>query len=130
MVQKILSKNDFQRILDSYAGQLIKRIPITKTTNNNSGEETLTQGTPVMIKAYFMRTGQRWDYQKAGFIEKGDAVLLAKYEDRVSKDDLIVQETSGTCRIKELYDVPGEFGMQSASETKFVYTACNLFLSQ
>ena len=130
MVQKILSKNDFQRILESYAGQLIKRIPITKTTSNTSGEETLTEGTPEMIKAYFMLTGQNWDYQKAGFIEKGDAVLLAKYEDGVKKNDLIVQETSGTCRIKEIYHVPGEFGMNSTAETKFIYSAANLFLSQ
>lgn len=87
--QNVLTVNDFDRILDNYAGRQIIHVPVTQTTSNISGEETLTDGTPAEIKAYIMRTGQNWDFEKAGFFEKGDAVALTKYADSVAMNDKI-----------------------------------------
>jgi len=126
MVQNVLTVNDFDRILNDYAGRQISHTPIVKTTSNISGQETLTDGTAVTIKAYFMRTNQKWDYQKAGFLEVGDAVVLAKYADTVQRNDKITVD-GFDYRVKEAFNVPGVFS-STTSGTSFVFTACNLFL--
>ena len=126
MVQVAISVNDFDSILDNYAGQQLSHTPITRTKSNVTNEETLTDGSPVNIKAYFMRTAQNWDFAKAGFLEKGDAVMLAKVVDGVVKDDKITFK-SQVFRVKEAFNVPGTFD-STGSGTVYVYTACNLFL--
>lgn len=126
MTQSVLSVTDFDRILDNYAGRQVSHIKTTQTVSNLSGQETLTEAEAVTIKSYFMRTNQNWDFAKFGFTEKGDAVVLAKYADSVSKDDIISVE-GNKFRIKEAFDVPGVFD-STGSGTSFTYTACNLFL--
>jgi len=126
MTQKVLTTKDFNQILDNYAGRTISHIPVVQTTSNITGQETLTDGTAVTIKAYFMRTGQSFDFQKAGFLEKGDAVVLAKIVDNVVKDDKITAD-SRTYRVKEAYNIPGVFD-STGSDTEMTYTSCNLFL--
>ena len=126
MVQNVLSTSDFNRILDDYAGVQVSHTPVTKTTSNVSGQEALADGTPANIKCYFMRTGQNWDFEKAGFFEKGDAVMLAKVSDAVAKNDKITFKGS-VYRVKEAFDVPGVFD-STGSGSSYVYTACNLFL--
>ena len=126
MVQNILTVKDFDRMLSDHAGRQLTHTPIVKTVSNVSGQETLTDGTAVTIKAYFMRTNQRWDFEKAGFFEKGDAVVLAKYASGVVKNDKITVE-GNDFRVKEAFNVPGVYD-STGSGTSFVYTACNLFL--
>ena len=126
MVQSVLSVNDFNRILDNYTGRQITHTPIVKTISNISGQETLTDGTAVSIKAHFMRTSQKWDFEKAGFLEKGDAVLLAKYADSVVKNNKITVE-GNNYRVREAYNVPGVYD-STGSGTTYVYTSCSLFL--
>lgn len=128
MVQNILSVADFDQILDNFGGRQVAHVVITKTTSNISGQETLSEAGPVTIKAYFMRTGQDWDYAKEGFLENGDAVLLSKYATGVVKDDIITVEGINY-RVREAYDVPGVFD-STGSGTAFVYTACNLFIAE
>ena len=126
MVQNVLTVAGFNRMLDNYAGRQISHTPVTQTTSNISGQETLTDGTAVTIKAYFMRTNQNWDYEKLGFLEKGHAVVLAKYADSVSKNSKITAD-SHTYRVKEVFNVPGVFD-STGTNTSFIYSACNLFL--
>ena len=126
MVQNVLTVDDFDRILDDYAGRQVSHIVVTQSTSNISGQETFADAAPVTIKCYFMLTNQQWDFEKAGFLEKGDAVMLAKYADSVGKDDKITADGK-TYRVKEAYDVPGVFD-STGSGTAMVYTACNLFL--
>jgi len=125
-MQNVLTVADFDRMLDNYAGRQITHTPIVKTTSNISGQETLTDGTSVTIKAYFMRTNQLWDFEKMGFLEKGNAVMLAKYADGVVKNDKITAD-GNDYRVKEIFSVPGVFSSTS-DDTSFVYTAANLFL--
>lgn len=126
MTQKVLTQSDFEAMLDSYAGRQVSHIVVTKTTSNISGQESLSEASPVNIKAYFMRTAQNWDYQKSGFFEKGDAVMLAQIPAGVTIDDIIIVEGE-KFRVKEAFDVPGVYD-STGSNSIYVYTACNLFL--
>lgn len=126
MTQRVLNAKDFDNILDDYFGRQITHTPIVKTTSNISGQETLTEGTTVNIKAHFGRTGQTFDYVKAGFFEKGNAIALCKYSDGINKDDIITAE-GHKFRVKEVFHVPGVFD-STGSGTTFIYSACNLFL--
>ena len=126
MTQSVLSVNDFNSILDNYSGRQVLHTPIVRTVSNISGQETLTDGTSVTIKVHFMRTSQRWDFEKAGFLEKGDAVMLTKYAAGVVKNDKITVG-GNDYRVREAFNVPGTFSSTSDA-TSFTYTSCNLFL--
>lgn len=126
MVQKVLTVTDFDRILDNYAGRQISHVVVTRSISNISGSEELVESAPVLIKAYFMRTAQNWNFQEAGFVEKGDATALIKIADGIKKDDLLIVDGS-KYRVKEAYDVPGVFD-STGSASELVYTATNLFL--
>jgi len=94
VTQNLLTANDFNRILSDYFGRAVFHVSVTKTISNITGQETLTTNTPAEITAYFMRMNQRWNFDKTGNIEGGDAALLAKYTDLVASDSLIY--TDGT----------------------------------
>ena len=125
MVQRILSVADFDWILDNYAGRQLTHTPVTKTASNYTGEETLTNGTPIAIKCYVMKTGQNFNFQEMGFLEKGDMVGLFKIADTV-KLNSIITVNGEDYRVKQSFDVPGVFD-STGSGTVYVYTAGNLF---
>ncbi len=125
MVQKIFSVADFDFILDNYAGRQLSHTPVTKTTSNYTGEETLTDGTPTNIKCYVMKTGQNFDFKGMGFLEKGQMVGLFKIADGV-KINSIITVNGEDYRVRESFDVPGEFD-STGSGTVYVYTAGSLF---
>jgi len=87
-VNNFFTTSDFLTILDDFGRQII-HVPITRSISNLSGKETLTDGSPSIIEAYFIRTGKGFDYEKVGLMEKGDSIVLSKYADAVEKDDLI-----------------------------------------
>lgn len=89
MVQNVLTVDDFNRILDDYAGRWIAHVSVTRSLSNEGGQKSFSEEDPIFIKAYFMRSGQNWDFAKTGFVERGDAVALVKIADSVNKDDLI-----------------------------------------
>jgi|GEM_PF-2599401 len=128
MVQNVLTVQDFNSVLDNYSGRQVSHVPAVRTISNISGQETITDGTAVTIKVHFIRTQQNWDYAKAGFLERGDAVMLSKYADGVVKNDKIIAE-GNKFRVKEAFNVPGVYSSTS-SATSFVYTSCNLFLEE
>jgi len=128
MVQRILNVTDFDWILDNYAGRMLTHTPVTKSMSNYTGEETLTEGTPVSIKCYVMKTGQGFDFRAMGFLEKGDMVGLFKIADSVTLNSLITVNGE-KFRVKESFDVPGVFD-STGSGTVYVYTAANLFKAE
>ena len=125
--QKMLDKAAFKRLLQQYSGRIVQHIPVTKLTSNLNGEETLSDGTSEYIKVHFVKTKNSYDFDKAGFIEKGDAVMLSDIDDDVNKDDKIIVNGE-TFRVKEALDVAGVFDYNNMAGTEYVYTACNLFL--
>ena len=126
MVQNVLSASDFDNILDDYAGQQIELNRISKVVTNVYGEEVLTDGKSENIKAYFMRTGLGWDYEKMGFLERGDSVALTKIADAVKKDDKIIVGGK-SYRVKEAFDVPGVFDSTYPAST--LWTILYLYLN-
>lgn len=125
MVQVILSQDNWEKDFLGAFGRYASYTPVTKTTSNITGEETLTSGTPTNISCFFIKTNQRFDFEKNGLTEVGDAVLLAKYSDGVVKDGIITID-SQTYRIRQRYDVPGTFD-KDGNSFAFCYTACALF---
>ena len=125
-IQKVLTVEDFNSILDNYAGRQLSHVVVTRTIDNISGHEVFSEASPVPIKAYFMRTMQQWDFEEAGFSEKGDAVALCKVADGIKKDNLLIIDGS-KFRVKEAFNVPGVFD-STGSGSQMVYTATNLFL--
>jgi len=78
----------FNNLITKY-GYDVTRTPVTKTTSNITGEETLTDGTATTITAYITRKTQPWHLDKEGLIEGGDALMLVKSTDTINKDDKI-----------------------------------------
>jgi hypothetical protein len=67
----------------------VSRTPVTKTEDNITGSETLTNGSAANIQAVFIRTGQGFDYNKAGLEEGGDAYAMVKDDVTLNKDDTL-----------------------------------------
>jgi len=88
VITNFFTPEDFETILEDF-GRLLIHVPVTNTISNVSGAEIVSEGTPAVIEAYFMRSSQAWDFEKAGFVEKGDCVCLSKYADTVEMDDFI-----------------------------------------
>jgi len=125
MVNNVLTVADFNAILDDYAGRTVSHTPVTLSTSNITGEETLSDGTPGNIKCYLMKTSQNFDFKEFGFMEQGDMVGLFKIADSVDVNDKVTVN-SEVFRVKEKFDVPGVF--DSSTDATLVYTVGNLFL--
>lgn len=124
MVQSYLSVADFTQILNNYAGRTVSLIKRTLSTDNITGEEIFSDGTPANITCYFLKQTQRWEFDKIGKIEGGDAVLLAYYSDGLKKDDKIVADGEEYV-IRNIINVPGVFDV--TGNPTFVYSYSNLF---
>ncbi len=125
MANNMLNADDFNQILDEYAGRTISHIPVVQTTSNLTGEETLTDQTAIDIKCYVMKTNQSFNYKEVGFIEQGDVVCLAKVEDNVKINSKLIINGE-VFRVKESFDVPGVF--DSSTDASLIYSVCNLYL--
>lgn len=125
MANNILSAEDFNAILDDYAGRTLVHTPTVQTTSNITGEETLTDGTPANIKCYVMKKGQNFNYKEVGFMEQGDVIGLFKVADSVKINSKITINGE-VFIVKESFDVPGVF--TSSTTATYIYTVANLYL--
>jgi len=82
----------FTALLDNFA-KTISRTPVTKTTSNISGDETLTEGTPANISGAFFRKIDVHNPDKFGLLQNADAVLLVKPAVTVNKEDKLTYES-------------------------------------
>jgi len=124
-INELFPAASWQIVLDDW-GRHVSHIPATQSLSNITGQESIAEGSPVTIQAYFVRTTQLWNFEKAGFIEKGDAIMLAKYADSVKTADRISAD-GVKYRIIESYDVPGTLD-NYGSGTVMVYTVCRLVM--
>lgn len=76
-------------LIDRY-GSNVEVIPVTKTTSNVEGDETLTEGTPYSTKIYISRRTVDFSVDVGGEIKNGDAVALIKPEQNINKNDVVV----------------------------------------
>ena len=85
----------FRDLFNAYLSELgatVTRTIVTKTTSNIDGDETLTESTNESVVVYFMREGQEWEFGKEGQLEKGDAFMLIKSDQAMTKEDKITYE--------------------------------------
>lgn len=125
VIQSLMTAVDFERILDDYCGRTLSHTPVTQTTSNITGEETLADGTPINIKCYVMKTGQTFNYKEWGLMEQGDMVGLFKVADSVQINSKVTVNGE-VFRVKEKYDVPAVF--DSSSTATYIYTVCSMVM--
>lgn len=66
------------------------RTPVTKTLDNISGDETLTDGTAdSTYEGILYRKEDAWSQENIGLFQGADAVLLVKTTQTLNKDDKI-----------------------------------------
>ena len=102
----------------------VSRTPITKTTDNITGAETLSEGTPGNISAVFLQRNDKWDPAREGLTEEADAYLMVKDSVTLNKDDLITVDT----RKYRVHDIITRY-TDSNQETA-VYKYATLFLNE
>jgi len=76
----------YEMMIDSF-GKTISRTPVTKTTSNITGDETLTDGTPANITGAFYRAEDAWSQDKEALFQGADAVILIKNAVTLNKND-------------------------------------------
>lgn len=82
--------------------------PVTKTTSNIEGDETLTDGTTYSQTIYFSRRSTDWKIDSPGLIEGADAIALINPTSNIAKDFKILHNTK-TYRVQSVInrDQPG-----------------------
>jgi hypothetical protein len=87
----LISATSFETNYIDRVGRYVAHVPSTVTHDNITGEETITanENSASVILAVFMRRQKQWLFDKAGQIEGGDAYLISKPSDAVSKDDYV-----------------------------------------
>jgi len=101
-------------------GDDVSHIPVVKTINNMTGDETLTDGSATTCRVYIVRKNAAWFTDKAGFIAGGDAVMLADSSITVNINDKVTWK-GNTYRVHVAL-IRNNIGGNTA------YTACQLFL--
>ena len=81
----------FETMIDAFA-KTLTRTPVTKTISNVTGNESLTEGTPVSISGPFFRQEDDWSQDRAGLFQGADAILLLKNDVVLNKDDKITYD--------------------------------------
>ena len=82
----------YELMLDNFS-KTLSRTPVTKTTSNITGDETLTDGTPGNILGAFFRKEDEFVQDKIGLIQNADAVLLVKNAVTINKDDKLTYDS-------------------------------------
>jgi len=68
----------------------LTHIPVTKTTSNYSGDETLTDGDSTTVEAAFFLRNDSYVQSRPGLVITGDAIIVFKTTDSITFNDKIV----------------------------------------
>lgn len=87
----LITSASFYTNFISRIGRWVALVPTTKTFGNIDGSETITasESTATFILAAFLRKQQKWQFDKAGMIEGGDAYLISRPSDSVAMDKFV-----------------------------------------
>ncbi len=92
----VISRIPVENGLDFYQKTLI-HTPIIKVIDNITGDQDLSDGTPVSITGAFYRKVNSETPDKAGLFGEADAVLLVKIQySNINKNDKITYTHEGT----------------------------------
>jgi len=120
MAVTFVKANWADQIIDRLA-RTVTHIPVTKTTDNIYGNETLTDGSSVSISGVFLKIADKWMFDEQGKVEGGDAYLMVKDTVTISVDDKITVD-SETYRIGDILKVYSD-----ESNSTELFQHCNLF---
>lgn len=67
----------------------LSHTPVTKTTSNLTGDETLTDGTPVNIQGAFFKKESLWAQKNIGLLNGADGILIVKPDVTLTKNDKV-----------------------------------------
>jgi len=109
----------FSDIITKY-GSDVSWSAATTTASNMDGDLITTFATAVTKRVYIVRKNTAWTLDKAGHIEGGNALMLAKPSHTVHKYDKIVWQ-GNTYTVKDVLD-------RDQIGSNVAYKACNLFL--
>jgi len=91
MVSVNFSNVGFESMIDVF-GKTISRTPVTKTTDNVTGDEILTDGSSSNITGAFFRKEDSWVQDKVGLLRGADAVVLVKDDVTINRDDKLAYD--------------------------------------
>jgi hypothetical protein len=80
--------NTYKVMIDNFSKSLTYT-PVTKTTDNITGDETLTSGTPSTISAAFFKRDQIYNQEYVGLIKDADAIMVMLPTVNVTKNSFI-----------------------------------------
>jgi len=93
-------KKAFELMIDNFAKSLT-RTAATKTTDNDSGDETLTDGASSTISGAFYKAEDYYNQDKEALFNGADAVVLVKTAVTVNKNDKLAYGGE-TYRVREV----------------------------
>lgn len=108
----------FSKMIVNYSKSLTYT-PVTKTTNNFGGSETLTDGTPSTIAGAFYKKEDAYTQSQVALLKGADAILMVLSAVTINKDDKITYQGE-TFRVEE--SEPRRLGTTS------MYNVARLFL--
>ena len=76
----------YKTMIDNFS-KVVVRTPVTKTTSNISGDETLTEGEPVNISGAFFRKEDSWSQDKEALFQGADAIIMVNTDVTINKND-------------------------------------------
>ena len=87
---------------------LIKRI---KTIDNITGSPTYTEQAPIIIQGVFTKRGLRFNWNKEGMTEMGDAYVMVPFSTNITRNDFIEFDNQRYRVETVLERIPGGIGM-------------------
>lgn len=91
----------YQNQLIGNFAKTLSHTSVTKTIDNVTGDETLSDDSPSNISGAFYREEDVWAQQNPGLMQNADAILLVLPSVAISKDDKVTYD-GDTYRIKKV----------------------------
>lgn len=92
--------------LDDF-GVVVSYEAVTKTTDNITGDEDLGYAGAVNKTVLFFKQTQDWEQSIEGLIEKGDAYIMSRISDALSKNDRVTYDNKTYLVISVYTPKPG-----------------------
>jgi len=108
----------YERMLDNF-GKVVSYTPVTKTTSNITGEESLSDGTPGNVTLTFYKRDEKYSQEIQGLMDNADAVVLAKNALTLEKDSKITYQG-------EVYRIDNVLTRRLGTNVFYKYAQCFL----